>query len=243
MRGGRDRDPSMMDRDVRVRRDEIRAGIRAATPLALAALPFGIVYGVAVVDSGTSVGLGIAASWIVLAGASQLSILELLDAGATGLVVVVTALVINARFALYSTALAPAFSQFPRRWRYSLPYLFTDQAAVLAMGHFPELADPVRRRWWFFGAGLFFAAAWWVGTIVGVAFGGVLPQSWPVEFAVPAMFIALLAPTLRTRPALVTAVVAGVVAYLGSELPNGSGVLVGAVSGIAAGAVMQWRRG
>lgn len=224
------------------RRHEIRAGIRAATPLAFAALPFGVVYGVAVVESGTSVGVGIAASWIVLAGASQLSILELLDAGASWLVVVATALVINARFALYSTALAPSFAEFPRRWRYTLPYLFTDQASALAMAHFPTVADPDRRRWWLAGAGLFFAGAWWVGTLLGVAFGGVLPASWPVEFAVPAMFVALVAPTLVNRPAVVTAGVAGVVAVLGSDLPNGSGVIVAALCGLAAGTAVQWRQ-
>ena len=46
---------------------------------------------------------------MILAGAAQLATVQMLDAGTAPLVVIVSALVINARILLYSAALAPWF--------------------------------------------------------------------------------------------------------------------------------------
>lgn len=220
-----------------------RSGARAAVPLALAAIPFGLVYGVAVAESSVSAWVGGAASWVVLAGASQLSIVSLIDDGASWVIVVGTALVINARFALYSTALAPAFSGFPTRWRWALAYLLTDQSASLAMVHFASERDPVRRRWWFVGAGVFFASAWWLGTVIGILMGASLPEQLDIGFSVPAMFIALLVPILTARPAIVAAAVGAATTVVGAGLPSGLNVIVGALAGIAAGSLALGRVG
>ena len=87
-----------------------RAGVRAIAPLIVAAFPFGLVYGVAVTQTDIDRWLGAAASVLILAGAAQLSLLELLDASWP--IAVGTALVINLRFLLYSAALAPSFGEF-----------------------------------------------------------------------------------------------------------------------------------
>ena len=133
-------------------RSVVATGARAATALAVAVVPFGLVYGVAVTESTVSTLVGLSASWIILAGAAQLSLLSLIDGGAAWPLAVGTALVINARLALYSTALAPPFAAFPARWRYGLPYMLTDQAASMALLHYRSEHDADRRRWWFLGA-------------------------------------------------------------------------------------------
>lgn len=219
-----------------------RHGARAAVPLGLAALPFGLVYGAAVTESSIATWLGIAASWIILAGAAQLSLLSLIDEGAAWPLAVGTALLINARFVLYSTALAPAFRDFPVRWRLGLPYLLTDQAASLALLRYETEHDPTARRWWFFGAGLTFATGWWVGTVVGVVTGDLIPEQLDIGFAVPAMFIALLVPTLTDRPAVAAALVSVAVAIAGASLPSGLNVIAAAVAGVAAGRLLRLRQ-
>ncbi len=216
----------------------LREGARAAVPLGLAALPFGLVYGVAVTESSVTDWLGVAASWIILAGAAQLSLLSLVDEGAAWPLVVGTSLLINARFVLYSTALAPAFREFPTPWRLALPYLLTDQAASLALVRYDSEFEPIRRRSFFLGAGLLFATGWWIGTVVGVVAGDLLPDDLDIGFAVPAMFIALLVPMVTDRPALAAAIVAGAVAVAAAGLPSGLNVIVAAVAGIAAGRVV-----
>lgn len=230
-----------MTRAAATPRAALRHGARTAVPLGLAALPFGLVYGVAVAESPIDSWLGIAASWIVLAGAAQLTLLSLIDDGAAWPIAVGTALLINARFALYSTALAPSFRAFPAPWRFGLPYLLTDQAASLALLQFELDHDPIRRRSWFLGAGLLFASGWWIGTLVGYFAGGVLPERLEIGFAVPAMFIALLIPALVDRPAVVAAGVAGVVAVAASGLPNGLNVIAAALCGIIAGRILPDR--
>ncbi len=77
-----------------------RAGVRAIAPLIVAAFPFGLVYGVAVTQTEIDPWLGAAASGLVLAGAAQLSLLELIDSAWP--IAVGTAIVINLRFMLYS---------------------------------------------------------------------------------------------------------------------------------------------
>ncbi|MEM8618927.1 MAG: AzlC family ABC transporter permease [Actinomycetota bacterium] len=221
----------------------LRAGGRAAVPLGVAGLPFGLVYGVAAAESNLSTWLGVAASWIVLAGAAQLTMVSLFDDGAAWPLVIGTALLINARFALYSTALASAFRQFPARWRFTLPYLLTDQAAALTIVHYDIEQDAARRRWWFLGAGLTFAMGWWTGTLLGVFAGDLIPADVDIAFAVPAMFIAMLVPTVVSRPMLAAALVAGVVTVVGAGLPSGLNVILAAVAAIAVVRLVDVGRG
>ena len=82
------------------------------------------------------------------------------------------------------------------------------------------------------------AAAWWVGSAVGIAFGGTIPDSWQIQFAFPLMFIALLVPTLRNRPAIMAALVGAAVTLAAKDLPNGLNVCLGAVAGVTAGSLV-----
>ena len=212
-----------------------RRGLRTALPLAVSALPFGLVYGVVVVDSSISPWVGLAGSWLILAGAAQISMVELLHAGAAWPVVIGTVLVINTRMALYSAALAPAFSAFDRRWRWTLPYLLTDQAAVVSISEFEHRRDPRERRVFYTAAALLIAGFWWVGSVLGVLAGGSIPEETNIGFAVPAMFLALLVPSLSNRPTVLAAVTAAVVSVAAAGLPNGVNITVAALAGIASG--------
>ncbi|MGB7450450.1 MAG: AzlC family ABC transporter permease [Ornithinimicrobium sp.] len=222
--------------------EPVRRGLRAALPLAVTALPFGLVYGLVVVNSSVSPWVGLAGSWLILAGAAQISLVELIDAGAAWPVAVGTALVINSRLALYSAALAPAFAGFDRRWRWSLPYLLTDQAAVVAITEFTRRRDPWERRTFFAAAGLLIAVFWWVGSIIGVLAGGSIPEEVDIGFAVPAMFLALLVPSLTNRPVVVAAVTGGVTSVAAAGLPSGVNITVAALAGIAAGRLVPTSR-
>ena len=102
--------------------------------------------------------LGGLASLLILAGAAQIAMVELLGAGAPWAVVVGTALIVNLRFVMYSGALAGAFAQFPPASRVPLAYLMTDQAAVTALLHHETQGDARARLWHYLGAGAFFAA-------------------------------------------------------------------------------------
>ena len=211
------------------------AGARAIVPLTVAVLPFGLVYGVAVSRSTVPDWQGGLASALIIAGAAQFALIDLIDAGAPWIVAVGTALIINLRFAMYSAALAPSFGAFPARWRYPLPHLMTDQTAVTSLFDFERHTDPVHRRWFFLGAALPFSGVWILGTWTGILFGAGIPDSWQLGLAVPLVFIALAVPAVRDRPSLVAATVGAGGCLLASPLPHSLGVILGALAGVGAG--------
>jgi predicted branched-subunit amino acid permease len=213
-------------------------GLKAISPLMVGSAVFGVAFGALVRDVGINPWAGFFGSLAVVAGASQIAIVESIRAGAPAIVSVLTAVLINARFALYSAALAPLWSAFPLRWRLGLAYLMTDQAAVVAMREGDE-PDPTRRRWFALGAALPFVLVWFVGTAVGLLLGPVIPAAWQVGFIVPLMFIAVLVPGLRKPAELVTIAGAAAVVLIGHNWPFGLNVFFGIVAGMIAGASFE----
>jgi predicted branched-subunit amino acid permease len=65
----------------------------------------------------------------------------------------------------------------------------------------------------------------------------VVPEQWNLEFAIPILFVGLLVLGIDHWPKVVAALVGAGVTYLAAELPNRTGLLVGAFIGIIAGAV------
>lgn len=214
------------------------AGLKAISPLMPGSVLFGMAFGALVRVAGIDPILGNLASVTVVAGASQIAIVEAIRAEAPGLIAILTALIINARFALYSAALAPVFAGFPRRWKLGLAHLMTDQAAVVSLQHAAAYPDPVRRRWFIVGGALPFVAVWSMGTAAGIALGPVIPDSWQIGFIVPLMFLAVMVPALRSLEGLVGLAVTAVVVLAARGLPFGLNVIVAIVSGIAVGTVV-----
>lgn len=194
---------------------------------------FGLAFGALITEVGLPAWMAPYASATVTAGASQIAIVEALRQNAPILIAVVTALVINARLALYSASLAPIFASFPRRWKLILAYFMTDQSAAVSVLEAPRWPDPVRRRWFILGVSGPFVLVWIAGTAAGALLGPVIPESWQIGFIVPLMFVAVMVPALRTWPSVAAAGIATAVVLLLKDLPYGLNVLAGALLGIA----------
>ena len=218
--------------------EDLLAGVRDVSPLMLGVAPFALVAGIAAVDAGLGLAEAVGMSVIVFAGASQLAALELLGENAPLAVVVGTAAVINLRMLMYSASIAPHFADYGRRLRAGLAYLLTDQAYALSVAEFDE--NPDRSRWrYYLGAAASLWIVWQIGTVVGVVLGAGVPDAWGLTFAVPLVFLALLVPAMKDRPTTVAGVAGGAVAVVAAGLPLNLGLLVGALSGIAAGLVTE----
>ncbi|MCP3935367.1 MAG: hypothetical protein GY708_08345 [Actinomycetia bacterium] len=208
-------------------------------PFLIAVVPVAIVYGFAVTESIVDNIIGLSGSWIVLGGASQLSIIDSIDSNASAGLTIATATMINLRFALYSAALAPTYARYPLIQRVWLTYTLTDQGAALVMAH--DETDPDDR------AGLAYAlvactaitSTWWVATILGAALGATIPDNIDMAFAMPLMFIVLAIPTLKDRPSLVAGLVGAGVALAAKDLPQGANIVIGGLAGIMAGRAVQ----
>ena len=62
-----------------------------------------------------------------------------------------------------------------------------------------------------------------------------MPSDWPLDFALPLTFIAIVVPLIRDRSMLLAAAVAGVMALLAAGLPFKLGLLAAALTGMMAG--------
>jgi len=226
-------------------RDEFWRGFRQVIPVMIAVIPFGLIVGITAekVDFGPV--LGISSSAIIFAGASQLATMALFADGAAIVVVVATALIINARFVMYSASLLPHLQHLSRPKRLALSYLMTDQAYALSVVDFPvEPPHEVRpnRHWFYIGVAVPLFFLWMITTAIGYAAGASVPDSWSLEFAVVLVFLALIFPTVTDRPTVVAALAAGVTALVASPLPFQLGLPVAAVVGIAAGVTAERRK-
>jgi predicted branched-subunit amino acid permease len=136
---------------------------------------------------------------------------------------------------MYSAAMAPAFSRQPKWFRWVAPFILIDQVFALTSARTSDAPD--RFRSYYLTCGTFFFAGWQVVTLLGIFFGSLVPDSWGLGFAPGVMFAGIVVLMLDRRPSVVAAVVAAVVCFAALGLPNRSGLLVGAVSGILAGFV------
>jgi predicted branched-subunit amino acid permease len=220
-----------------VDRSAARQGVIDSLPLFVPAIPFGLVIGLAITDAGMNPLVGWSSSWLIFAGAAQLTLISLLGGGVAVAAAISTALVVNARHLMYSVALAPTFQAQPRWFRWLGPYLLIDQ--VFALTTLRPEKDPDRFRTYYLAAGATFWVLWPVVVALGLLIGPVVPGEWNLEFAIPILFIGLLVVGTETGPEVVAALGGAAFTWLVAGLPNRTGLLVGAVAGVAAGTIAE----
>lgn len=218
-------------------RTVVRQALLDALPLYVPAIPFGLVLGLAIVESGINPLLGWSTSWIIFGGAAQLTLISLLGSGAAVAAAVTAGLVVNARHVMYSAGLAPAFQKQPRWFRWVGPYVLIDQEFALSSLRVKD--DPRTFRTYYLTAGTMFWVFWQITIALGLFIGPVVPQEWNLEFAVPILFLGLIVIGIDRYPKLIAALVGAGVTYLSAGLPNRAGLLVGAFVGIIAGTAAE----
>jgi hypothetical protein len=119
----------------------VRRGATDSVAVIVAYIPFGLTLGASMAATGVPPLVAWSSSPLMFGGAGQLLAVQMLGAGANAAVVVLAALVVNARFLLYSASLAGYAATWPRRWQWAGVYLLADPVYALATARF---AAPVR---------------------------------------------------------------------------------------------------
>ncbi|MFV1858094.1 MAG: AzlC family ABC transporter permease [Anaerolineales bacterium] len=221
-------------------RSEFLTGVRDQLPILLGVMPFGLIFGALAISVGIPPLATQGFSLLVFAGSAQFIAVGLIGEMAPVTVIVVTIFVVNLRHALYSASMSPHFTPLSIRWKLSLSWLLTDEAFATATIRYRR-GNTGAAHWYTLGTGLALWSAWQISTALGILLGGGIPTSFPLAFALPLTFIALLIPTLVDRPTLAAAASAGVIAVLLSGLPLRLGLLIGAMVGIVVGMWMNRR--
>jgi predicted branched-subunit amino acid permease len=181
-------------------------------------------------------------SAIVFAGSAQFITTQLVKEAVPGLIIVLTIAVVNLRHLLYSASVAPYIRALPMGWKVLLSYLLTDEAYAVAILNYEKDDGAPYGHWFFLGTGLTLWISWQSVTAAGILVGTTLPESWPLDFAFPITFIALIVPALKGRPAIAAALTAGVVALIAYDLPYKLGLMLAGVLGILVGTVLEGRK-
>ncbi len=211
-----------------------REGLRVMLPLSVAIAVWGLVTGVAMVNSGMPVWLGVLMTVTVYAGSAQLSALPLLALGTPLVVVWATALVVNLRFVIFAASSRAGFVGLPLRQRALAGYVNGD----LGFGLFSlRFADDPRRgtpeQWgYFYGVAAANWVVWQISSMVGLLVGGLAPSAWGLELAAYLALLAVLVPLAARLPAVAGVAVAVVLSLLTVSWPMRSGLLVAVAGGV-----------
>ncbi len=221
-----------------------RAGFLAGLPFLLIGVPFAVLFGVVATEAGLSITQTLSFSFLVIAGASQFTAIQLMTENAPVFIVILAALAVNLRMAMYSASLQPHLGGATLPQRAVAAYLNVDASYALGIQKFDDSPEwPVRDKFLYFcGTMVLMFPLWVIGTWVGAVTGDALPDGLDLDFAMPIMFLALTAPMVKTLAHLGAAVTSVVGALLLSFLPSGIGILLAAVAAMAVGAEIERRR-
>lgn len=219
-------------------RSSFVAGARDVLPILTGVVPLAIIVGLTAVEFGFTPVEITAMSTFVFAGAAQLAAIALMADGTPFVVVVLTAILINLRFSLYSVSLAPHVRSLSRLRKAVYSALLVDFNYALTIPRYGA-QDARSTHWYYLGSGITLWTAWVIGTALGASLGIDIPTWFPAGLILPLVFIALVLPLLRDRPSIATAVVAAGVATAAAPLAYNLGLLLGVLAGLAVGVVLN----
>lgn len=218
-------------------------GVRDTLPLILAAVPFGLIFGTLATNAGLSPVAVIAMSVFVYSGSAQFLAILLLGSGSAVWVIWFATLVLNLRHLLYAATLVGHVRHLSQGWRFVLAAWLTDETFAVMDRRYRARGTDRLAHWYYLGS----IAGMYVNWILCTALGMILGQQIPgikglgLEFAMVATFIAIVMPALRSAPYWAAAVAAGLVAAMANGLPYKLGLMLGALTGIAVGVLLDWR--
>lgn len=169
------------------RHPEFQRGLREMVSVSPGLAAWGLMTGVAMVQSGMSTVEALAMSLLVFAGSSQLAAIPLIAAAAPVWVIWATAFCVNLRFVVFSAHMRPYFMHLPLRWRLFNGYLTADLSYVMFTKRYPHAAtDAVgqQEQMAYLAGGSFLNwSSWQAASLLGIALAQSIPTSWGLGFA------------------------------------------------------------
>lgn len=231
---------------VSLARSAYMQGLRGGAPFLLVLIPFASLFGMVAAQAGLDLAQIMGFSVLVIAGAAQFAAVQMMVQHASIPLILLAALAVNLRMAMYSAALVPHLGPAPLWQRALVAYVNFDQTYAVSIAHYeahPRLSVPEKVAF-FLGVATPITPAWMVMTAVGALAGAAAPAWLALDFALPITFLGLVAPMLKSLAHVAAAVTSVVVALLLVGLPAGLGLLVAAAGAMAVGAgVETWMEG
>lgn len=217
-------------------------GIRKSIPICLGYFPLGLAFGVIAQNYGMSaleVGL---MSIVLFSGSGQFITVALMTIGASFWSIILTILLVNSRYLLFSATASLYLKRFPSWMVAIITSGITDETFVVSTMHFRE--TKVSGKFWL-GLNITSHFAWISSTVLGVFVGNFIPnmEMFGLNFALPAMFIALFFMTAENRQMIGVGAVAGLLSlfFLNLGLTDAN-ILLSTVIAATLGVVLKkWK--
>jgi len=222
-----------------IRDPQFRRGVADISPFAPGIAAWGLVTGVAMVQSGLDVWLALLMSITVFAGTAQLASLPLLAAGAPLWVLWATAFCVNLRFVIFSAQWRVHLGHLPRGRRLVLGYLLADLNLLVFQKAWPSGVREDGQVPYILGGATIWAA-WQVSSVIGILAASLVPTHWGLGFAGTLSMFGLAYGLLTDRKTKVAAVVAASAAIAAYALPLKLNILVAIAAAVAAGELMEY---
>ena len=218
-------------------RDEhFRLGVRDMATVAPGMAAWGLMTGVATVNSGLSGIEVLLMTLLPYAGSSQLASLPLIAAGAPLWVVLATAFCVNLRFIVFSAHLRDYLMDLPLAERLLRGYVTADLSYMMMLKHWPQAAPDAagrrQQRSYLAGNCLLGWVSWIGASLLGVAFAASIPLSWGLGFAGTLALIGILFSLANSPLRALSATISCAAAVAAFALPLRLNILVGIAAAV-----------
>jgi 4-azaleucine resistance transporter AzlC len=183
-------------------------GVFQAGPIVMGYVPVGFAYGVLAQKAGISPLNTVLMSLIVYAGASQFIAVGLFADHVPAITVILTTFIVNLRHLIMSSAVAPYLQRWRKHELAAFAFHLTDETFAV---HSTNFASGVPAKPEVFATNITAQSAWvfgsWLGVVAGQLINDVRP--WALDYALPALFIALLVLQIKNRIQIFVALLTG----------------------------------
>lgn len=191
----------------------VKRVLTPALPVVLGYIPVGFAYGVLGVNAGISTLNTILMSIMVFAGSAQLMATGFFAQGLNPFSIIITTFIVNLRHMLMSASLSSHMKEWKKIEVAGFCYELTDETFAVHSLRFSEgdtSALPAM------SINFICQFSWVVGTILGVLAGNLISDVKPfaLDYALPAMFIALLILQVHHRKHVIVAIIGAVISII-----------------------------
>jgi len=196
---------------------------------------YGVAFGAASVANGFSVLQSCLLSLLTFSGASQFAVIGVMGSGGSALSAIATASLLGSRNGLYGVLMAPILKVRGLK-RIVAAHITIDESTGVSLSQEPRGLQAMREGFWLTGFGVFIF--WNLFTLAGAIGAKAMgdPSAWGLDAAVPAAFLGLVWPRLKSSTDKSLAIVAAVFAVATTPfLPAGLPIIGTALLAVVAG--------
>jgi predicted branched-subunit amino acid permease len=196
---------------------------------------YGVAFGAAAVANGFSVLQSCLLSLLTFSGASQFAVIGVIGAGGSAISGIATASLLGTRNGLYGVLMAPILKVRGFK-RLVAAHITIDESTGVSLSQESRGEQAMREGFWLTGFGVFLF--WNIFTLAGALGAKAMgdPSAWGLDAAVPAAFLGLVWPRLKSSTDKTLAIVAAGFAIATTPfLPAGLPIIGTALLAVIAG--------